>query len=450
MPATKQADTHPDAGTEASLATRFATRRRRTRQLPVTIVAPVRPRQLAPLRRVLERMGEDPAGNAELPFGRLRTAHYARLVLLETSRDLDGEAIPAQLLYMSDIDEPLSRHLDDLLGLAPGLDRVFGCCEGYPARRGVTSEARRQWLEGHMIDTQAFYVNTVGRTVVQIQRESLLRGEIEQFLDRAEWDGRDPLEIRAAIQDYVNTRPELAWASAPAQGAGPLDVARDVVAVALPIAGVLAAAPVLVPLLPLYGALLRWHELHDMAETERPTAAHDRLLGELEDRGPQNQFSAVGFVKPGLLRRVTIGVALRGLDLASRHVFNHGSLAGVTTIHFAHWTKLDSGRRLIFASNYDGTVKSYNDDFIDKVWWGLNLVFSNGVGWPKTFLLIWGGAQDEQAFKYYLRRHQIPTQVWYSAYPDLTAVNIDNNAKIRAGLVGSMSSEEAEQWLRLI
>jgi hypothetical protein len=143
-------------------------------------------------------------------------------------------------------------------------------------------------------------------------------------------------------------------------------------------------------------------------------------------------------------------VALRGLDLASRHVFNHGSLAGVKTIHFAHWTKLDSGRRLIFASNYDGTVKSYNDDFIDKVWWGLNLVFSNGVGWPKTVLLIWGGAQDEQAFKYYLRRHQIPTQVWYSAYPDLTAVNIDNNAKIRAGLVGSMSSEEAEQWLRLI
>ena len=97
MPATKQADTHPDAGTEASLATRFATRRRLTRQLPVTIVAPVRSRQLAPLRRLLERIGEDAAGNAELPFGRLRTAHYARLVLLEESRDLDGEAIPAQL-----------------------------------------------------------------------------------------------------------------------------------------------------------------------------------------------------------------------------------------------------------------------------------------------------------------------------------------------------------------
>ena len=425
------------------------TARRFTRQLPVTIVARVRPRQLAPLRRLLERMGEDAAGNDKLPLERLRTAHYARLVLLEATRDLNGKPIPAQLVYVSDIDEPLSEHLDDLLELAPGLDRVFGCCEGYPVRREVTREARVRWLERHMIDTQAFYVNTVGRTVPQIRREALLHSEIEQFLDRTEWHGRDPLEVRAAIQDYVNSRPGLEWARTPEPGPGPLEVARDIVAVAIPIAGVLAAAPVLVPLLPVYAVLLRWHELHDMVETERPTAAHERLLGELEDRGPTNQFSSVGFVKPGLLRRVTINVALRGLDLASRHVFNHGALVGIKTIHFAHWTLLDSGRA-IFASNYDGTLKSYNDDFIDKVWWGTNLVFTNVVGWPRTFLLIWGGLQDEQAFKHFMRRHQIPTQVWYAAYPDLTAVNIDNNAKIRAGLQGSMNSEEAEQWLRLI
>ena len=336
MPATKQVDIRAD-DTTASLAARLLTQQRLTRQLPVTIVAPVRPRQLAPLRRLLERMGEDAAGNAELPFGRLCTAHYARLVLLEESRDLNGEAIPAQLVYMSDIDEPLSDHLDDLLGLASGLDLVFGRCEGYPTRREVTRESRLRWLERHIVQTQAFYVNTVGRTVLQIQSESLLHTEIEQFLDRGEWGGRDPLEVRAAIQDHVNALPELAWARAPAEGPGLFDHARDVVAVALPVVGALAAAPVLLPLLPLYALLLRWHELHDGVETERPTAAHDRRLAELEDRGPQNQFSAIGFVKPGLLRRVTIGVALRGLDLASRHVFNDGSLAGVKTIHFARW-----------------------------------------------------------------------------------------------------------------
>ena len=450
MTATKQADADPDAGTRASLRTPFVTERRLTRQLPVTIVAPVRSRQLAPLRSLLERIGEDAAGNAELPLGRLRTAHYARLVLLEESRDLDGEAIPAQLLYMSDIDEPLSDHLDDLLGLAPGLDRVFGRCEGYPTRRELTRESRRRWLERHMVETQAFYVNTVGRTVLQIQRESLLHTEIEQFLDRGDWGGRDPLEVRAAIQDHVNAVPELAWARAAVPGPGPLDVARDVVAVALPVVGAVAAAPVLVPLLPLYALLLRWQELHDVVETERLPAAHERRLAELEDRGPVNQFSAVGLRQARA--PATSDDRRRDARARSRRTprVQPRLAVGVKTIHFAHWTKLDSGRRLIFASNYDGTVKSYNDDFIDKVWWGTNLVFSNGVGWPRTFLLIWGGAQDEQAFKNYLRRHQIPTQVWYSAYPDLTAVNIDNNAKIRAGLVGSMNSEEAEQWLRLI
>jgi hypothetical protein len=39
-------------------------------------------------------MGEDPAGNAVLPLGSLQSAHFARLVLLERDRDLDGNAIP--------------------------------------------------------------------------------------------------------------------------------------------------------------------------------------------------------------------------------------------------------------------------------------------------------------------------------------------------------------------
>ena len=74
---------------------------------------------------------------------------------------------------------------------------------------------------------------------------------------------------------------------------------------------------------------------------------------------------------------------LFGLDYATRHVFNRGNLAGVKTIHFARWVFLDGRRRMFFASNYDGSLESYMDDFIDKVAWGLNLVFSNGVGYPR-------------------------------------------------------------------
>jgi hypothetical protein len=89
------------------------------------------------------------------------------------------------------------------------------------------------------------------------------------------------------------------------------------------------------------------------------------------------------------------------------------------------------------------------DDFINKVGWGLNLLFSNGLGWPRTRWLILGGARLEQSFKRYQRRHQIPTQVWYKAYPGLALVDLERNQRIREGLeCGAMSDAQALAWLR--
>ena len=128
----------------------------------------------------------------------------------------------------------------------------------------------------------------------------------------------------------------------------------------------------------------------------------------------------------------------------------HGSLSGITSIHFANWCLLDGGRRLLFLSNFDGSWESYLDDFIDKVAWGLNGAFSNGVGYPRTRWLVLDGAKDEPAFKRYLRANQLETQLWYSAYPGLTAVTIASNAALRRGLHGRLSSVRADRWARLL
>ena len=120
-------------------------------------------------------------------------------------------------------------------------------------------------------------------------------------------------------------------------------------------------------------------------------------------------------------------------------------LNGVDTIHFAQWIVIDGGRRVLFLSNYDGSLVSYMDDFVNKVAWGLNAVFSNGETYPATRWLFLGGAHDEQGFKAFLFRHQISTQAWYSAYPRHTAANLSNNAEIRRGLVVSLAGSEA--WL---
>ena len=90
--------------------------------------------------------------------------------------------------------------------------------------------------------------------------------------------------------------------------------------------------------------------------------------------------------------------------------------------------------RLFFSSNYDGSLESYMNDFIDKAAWGLNAIFSNGDGFPRTSFLFCGGITDEKAYKRFLPTRQVQSRVWYSAYPHLTTKNIANNAAIRKGL----------------
>jgi len=213
-------------------------------------------------------------------------------------------------------------------------------------------------------------------------------------------------------------------------------------------AALLVAAPLLVVVVPVWAVVLRIHEARDEAPHVRPTPDHARALGALEDHLAQNGFSAMGAVKPGWFRRATIAAVLRAIDYAARHVFTRGTLAGVTSIHFARWTMLDGDRRAIFTSNYDGSLESYMDDFIDKVAFGLNASFSHGVGFPRTRWLFFEGARREEEFKDYLRAHQVPTPVWYSAYGQLSARNLANNALIRSGLWGAMSRADAATWLR--
>jgi hypothetical protein len=73
------------------------------------------------------------------------------------------------------------------------------------------------------------------------------------------------------------------------------------------------------------------------------------------------------------------------------------------------------------------------------------------VGWPHTDWLILRGARREQRFKSYQRSHQLPTQVWYKAYPGLTLVDLQHNQRIRAGLEqAEMSEAQALDWLKLL
>jgi hypothetical protein len=112
------------------------------------------------------------------------------------------------------------------------------------------------------------------------------------------------------------------------------------------------------------------------------------------------------------------------IDLFSRRLTRPGELVGISTIHTVRWAIIDGGKRFLMVSNYDGTWESYIDEFAELILSGLNALWDTSLGFPES------GAQDVAALKHFLRCHQVPANVFYSAYPTATVLNIADNRKL--------------------
>jgi Dyp-type peroxidase family len=162
----------------------------------------------------------------------------------------------------------------------------------------------------------------------------------------------------------------------------------------------------------------------------------------------QNPFSALSFRKPSRLRLATAAGFLWLAKYVVRYFFDREDLVGIKTIHFARWTFIDDKRRMLFTTSYDGSHENYMGDFIDLVAWGMNAIFSHGPQWPRTRWLLIDGAWDEGPFKRHNVNRMLETRVFYSAYPNLSAVTIAENARLRAGLSKPQHQKRGIDWLR--
>ena len=411
-------------------------------QIAVTVRAPLQEGRGQEVGALLETLRKDVEHDGG-PFAGMPGVHFARVFVLPGDAELD---IADALVYLAEVDAPVGRHLDEVLE-HDRLTALLAQCVDFP-ERGARAD-RLRWVRRHRVRPTAWYVHRVGRSVEQVRDEARLRAAVVGFLDGRDWTGYPSQEVHRAVQEFVRDHPDLAWALRPPALPGPLFRAREAVHALGWAAALLPVSPLLLAALPGWLMLVRRHERRDVPETARPDPERVAELTAGEDHGTPNPFTASGSVKPGLVRAVTMRVALRGLDYACRHAFARDNLAGIRSIHFARWVLLDGGRRVVFASNYDGSQESYMSDFIDRVAWGVNLVFSNGVGYPSTRWLVKGGARDEQRYKAYLRNHQLPA-VWFSAYPTLSARNVDDNSALREGLAGELTEEGARRWLSLV
>ena len=348
---------------------------------------------------------------------------------------------------MIDADAPLDARLAELVDMAgPGLDALFGHCDGYPP--AASRASRLAYLRARMRSVDDV-LRPRGRPVGRPDPPGAAAPRGDRALPRP----RGRAAARARPAGRARRAPALRPARAVA-GLGPLAGARagllfelgeTVDKLGRPLI-LLALLPLLVPAPLLWTAWLRPHELTDPPPALKLDRRRLREISEQEDFHVHNAISTIADVKPGLFWRLTANLALNLVaNYTSRHVFRSGSLAGLTTVHFARLMRVDGGRRVLFTSYYDGTLESYMDDFIDQIAWVLNTVFGNEAGYPTTRWLVQDGARNEVGFKTFLRGNQIPTPVWYSAYRDLTAVNVDDNAQIRAGLYGQMTPTEAAE-----
>lgn len=215
------------------------------------------------------------------------------------------------------------------------------------------------------------------------------------------------------------------------------------------VAGCINAATLVGILVGAFAARLHWADITDRPEDLDPNLAKVREIAKRENdpNCEQNHFLSVSPLKPGWFRKLTLGVALWGIELVVSRAFRPGYIVNMGTIHFARWFRPPGSERLVFLSNYDGSWESYLEDFVTKAYLGQNAAWSNAVGFPRTKWLVQGGAQDGDRFKRWVRRQQQPTQFWFHHFSHLTADQLRNNAVISWELARATTDSQARAWL---
>jgi hypothetical protein len=412
----------------------------------LTFVTHVEQHKVDELRTLVNEIGKDIRGNRHIPFTSFRLLHFASLVLHE------DPGYGPLLVFESNFDGPLDGYVDELYDrAAEALHGLYSCCRDYAAANAGDRAQILSYLRAHVIRPNAGYVGNVGRTLERVRQESALRDSLENYLDDLVKGGEGqapPDSIRQKLQTFVRNQSELGWAlqNPPRQTAVERFMPWIKIMAAVLMAVVLL--PVLIPVFIIGLIVLRNKETRDPPTPNFEDKDHTKELVEREDRTHivQNHMASVTLVKPGIFRQIVLRAILWLANLVAG-ISTNGTLLGIPSIHFAHWSLIDNGRRLLFVSNFDGSWENYLDDFIDKGSSGLTGVWSNTVGFPRTRFLFLDGARDGARFKAFARDSQRYTNAWYSAYPDLTVQTIDNNSKIRDDMFSPLDDAAIRAWL---
>jgi hypothetical protein len=383
----------------------------------LTVLAPIQRGEETALGGILRAIGDDIKGRRlaagerpHIDFRRCPRTHFARFAILN---DSDRGAGFTRLLFASVYDGDLDGHLAELVAATSDMAAIWGSCEGYAGTAGFGAFVRR-----HALEPEGFYIAFRDETVASIQRaiSGDRRPPRPSLAPRLVGGYRRVIRALPILADVVRAvaRFGLAqvWRST-SKVVASLDritvfrVFNRLTRNQLPPRRSSHSSVVLDNCAPL-APLAPGDELPFVPAAPPPALREDLVA--------QNELTLVTVVRPGSADRVR--AVLAAIDSYAKRLAPSGSLIGVSTIHFVRWLLIDDARRLVLLSDYDNSWESYIDEFAELILSGLDAIWETSYGYPPD------GARDVPALKRFLRAHQVRADVFYSAYPDDTVLNI--------------------------
>jgi hypothetical protein len=406
-------------------------------QHSVVLRAFIRPGKKDIVENLLTKSGNPAVANSPFPFKQFQEVHFARWVIIPGTV-IKNKCIAPSVLYSAVSDVKVPEHFEQMATKAgDALDGIFEHCEGYPAEANRTPVTRLAFLNQHRLATQLFYSGSLKRTVRQIKNEADLHDAVAGFASEMRDKSITALQGISLIRKWLTESKRWAWALKPFSM--PKKNWPGIVLTLL-------ITFLLLPFLLIVFVLVHYFNERKskplgLDVNQLPPNRVERLKKE-EDINHQNQFSQVLQTKPGL-RRIVLRFGLWYGNQMSKYYLVEGSLFNTPTIHFAKFIIIDGGRRYLFLSNFDGSFDEYLGDFNSAGQWGLNLLYGNSEGYPRTRFVLGLGNYMFRQFLAWGRYYQVPTQAWYSAYPESGMPQINERSELRIGLFqGNIRSEE--------
>jgi hypothetical protein len=309
--------------------------------------------------------------------------------------------------------------VQELYDLTFAPDAIWGCCEGYSGGDGFA-----EFVRSHMVEPQAYYIALPEIGLEQIRR--LIQARIQLDSTLLNLPGVSTLGRLARVGADLARFPLAAVdALGIVRQHGPLNTLMAARSVNATLDRIWYIR--LFNKLTLNGIVPPDHRYSqapvDTAHGCVPAGGPDEVMPPEawygtppEDLVSQNQLTLVTVVRPEQAKRLQAVLAV--IDLYGRRLAQRGELVGISTIHTVRWALIDGGRRLVLASNYDGPWENYIDEFAELILSGLDAIWGSSYGYPQA------GAQDVEALKHFLRCHQAPANVFYTAYPTVTLLNL--------------------------